>query len=103
MGAAPPWGQSLLRSCLAAHSFPPPPPLIGGDGCPYPEIAWPIGFVTGTVNVTDGAPEKGGGRGDGQCQGQTRRERGVPWHAQPLGGWGREGVRSEARAQQRLA
>src|SRR5229473_1174817 len=26
MGAAPPWGQSLLRSCLAAHSFPPPPP-----------------------------------------------------------------------------
>src|SRR5205807_8346614 len=26
MGAAPPWGQSLLRSCLASHSFPPPPP-----------------------------------------------------------------------------
>src|SRR5258708_15329933 len=26
MGAAPPWGQSLLRSCLAAHSSPPPPP-----------------------------------------------------------------------------
>src|SRR5258708_3163085 len=26
MGAAPPWGQSLLRSCLAPHSFPPPPP-----------------------------------------------------------------------------
>src|SRR6266852_7588901 len=30
MGAAPPWGQSLLRSCLAAHSFPPPPPHEGG-------------------------------------------------------------------------
>src|SRR5438132_942228 len=29
MGAAPPWGQSLLRSCLAAHSFPPPPPPRG--------------------------------------------------------------------------
>src|SRR5207244_5702427 len=29
MGAAPPWGQSLLRSCLATHSFPPPPPLNG--------------------------------------------------------------------------
>src|SRR5712692_8887102 len=26
MGPAAPWGQSLLRSCLAAHSFPPPPP-----------------------------------------------------------------------------
>src|SRR6266567_7510154 len=26
MGAPPPWGQSLLRSCLAAHSFQPPPP-----------------------------------------------------------------------------
>src|SRR3982074_3665138 len=26
MGAAPPWGQSLLLSCLAPHSFPPPPP-----------------------------------------------------------------------------
>src|SRR5260370_2392554 len=26
MGAAPPWGQSLLRSYLAPHSFPPPPP-----------------------------------------------------------------------------
>src|SRR3979490_2277719 len=26
MGAAPPWGQSLLRSYLAARSFPPPPP-----------------------------------------------------------------------------
>src|SRR4030081_1664251 len=26
MGAPPPWGQSLLRSCLASHSFPPPPP-----------------------------------------------------------------------------
>src|SRR6266536_3199457 len=25
-GLRPPWGQSLLRSCLAAHSFPPPPP-----------------------------------------------------------------------------
>src|SRR5216684_2893628 len=31
MGAAPPWGQSLLRSCLAAHSFPPPPPLDGAS------------------------------------------------------------------------
>src|SRR5260370_3370722 len=30
MGAAPHWGQSLLRSCLAAHSFPPPPPHEGG-------------------------------------------------------------------------
>src|SRR5216684_133479 len=25
-GLRPPWGQSLLRSYLAAHSFPPPPP-----------------------------------------------------------------------------
>src|SRR5712664_1402493 len=25
-GLRPSWGQSLLRSCLAAHSFPPPPP-----------------------------------------------------------------------------
>src|SRR5436853_512705 len=29
MGAAPPWGQSSLRSCLAPHSFPPPPPHDG--------------------------------------------------------------------------
>src|SRR5258708_30510740 len=31
MGPAAPWGQSLLRSCLAAHSFPPPPPLDGAS------------------------------------------------------------------------
>src|SRR5205823_4469175 len=34
MGAAPPWGQSLLRSCLAAHSFPPPPPARWGFAGP---------------------------------------------------------------------
>src|SRR5438034_2718689 len=30
-GLRPPWGQSLLRSFLAAHSFPPPPPLDGAS------------------------------------------------------------------------
>src|SRR5258708_20583365 len=34
MGAAPPWGQSLLRSCLASHSFPPHPPRTC---CPHSE------------------------------------------------------------------
>src|SRR4030081_1664253 len=31
MGAAPPWGQSLLRSYLTARSFPPPPSLDGAS------------------------------------------------------------------------
>src|SRR6266851_4657114 len=36
MGLRPPWGQSLLRSCLAAHSFPPPPPayVLSAVGMP---------------------------------------------------------------------
>src|ERR1700716_2547725 len=87
MGAAPPWGQSLLRSCLAPHSFPPPPPAT----C-YPHsndrslrrvyarnsqcISNPIGSASTHVQ---------GGRSP------IKR------------GWGREGVRSEARAKQRLA
>src|SRR5437870_6660889 len=37
-GLRPPWGQSLLRSCLAAHSFPPPPPAT----C-YPRSGHPSG------------------------------------------------------------
>jgi len=32
-GLRPPWGQSLLRSCLAARSFPPPPPANGCALC----------------------------------------------------------------------
>src|SRR5207253_2695082 len=37
MGAAPPWGQSLLRSYLASRSFPPPPPATC---CPPSESRW---------------------------------------------------------------
>src|SRR5258708_20878508 len=39
-GLRPPWGQSLLRSCLAAHSFPPPPPayVLSALGTPITPI-----------------------------------------------------------------
>src|SRR5260370_9962968 len=44
MGACgPPWGQSLLRSCLAAHSSPPPPPayVLSAFGTPVKPIRLP--------------------------------------------------------------
>src|ERR1700716_864544 len=88
MGAAPPWGQSLLRSCLASHSFPPPPPLTAARGAP------PKRFRTDpSVAVTVPGPN---------AIGHAMSEMG---HASPLikRGWGREGGRSEARAEQRLA
>src|SRR5438270_193874 len=73
MGAAPPWGQSLLRSCLAAHSFPPPPPLNRVRCLPLlGNCMADLSSALGTVTATDGS------------------ERIVGWahHAQPLSGGG---------------
>src|SRR6266851_3553223 len=96
MGAAPPWGQSLLRSCLAAHSFPPPPPRRAVR--PRNE-----GDTLASDAETSGLSAVH--RHFGTSEAQSVRNVGGAMLAKPhqSGGWGREGVRSEARAQQRLA
>src|SRR5260221_13351840 len=75
-GLRPPWGQSLLRSCLAAHSFPPPPPA-------YVLSALETRFapIPGTredsldVSAAEG-PSSGGGGGK-ECA--ARHERSNDW------------------------
>ena len=109
MGAAPPWGQSLLRSYLAPHSFPPPPPayVLSALGTVVALVALtPKGVGVVAVDHRFGMWEvKIGSEGGGSASGE----------APSSGGWGREGVRStpkrgsprgvgsEARAEQRLA
>src|SRR5712691_1710187 len=111
MGAAPPWGQSLLRSYLAArsarraalrgrpHSFPPPPPVTCFPRpmrCSLRKVHARNGSTRCAIHVSESTKYKAG-------------------EAPSCGGWGREGVRStpkrgsprgagsEVRAEQRLA
>src|SRR5216683_3315630 len=96
-GLRPPWGQSLLRSCLAAHSFPPPPPAYV-----LPAVGTPLILRRLTPKRLDSAstttPPLGTARGTdrfGTCGQTAVRNAGDPQRAKPhQGGWGREGVRS---------
>ncbi|SRR6266851_4239853 len=113
-GLRPPWGQSLLRSYLATRSFPPPPPAedalraFAALGTPF----MPTRFRCSSTE-DDRLPEVSVSRGLLWYVGETspplgnatfRNRQGTRRAKAPSsGGWGREGARSEARAQQRLA
>src|ERR1700704_6191489 len=87
MGGAPPRGQALLRSYLAAHSFPPPPPATcypRSERRVHADTLSPKPLALLHRNRQEWSNSKAG-------------------EAPSSGGWGREGARSEARAEQRLA
>src|SRR5579864_550126 len=86
-GGSAPRGQSLLRSFLATHSFPPRPPDEGPIRQPQ------------RVRALIGCRNKPRGWRNNRRGGSAQH--GAVQHVP--GGTGREGVRSEERAEQRLA
>src|SRR5712692_4633687 len=88
MRLAAPRRQSLLRSCLAAHSFPRRPPAYVLSALRTPFTPIRLCPDTSRRVASPNVAEFGKYR---------------PGEAPSCGGWGREGVRSEARAEQRLA
>src|SRR5258707_3787484 len=96
MGAAPPWGQSLLRSCLAAHSFPPPPPAYVLSAFGTSEI--PIRVTPTLLDLA--AFNDHIGTWERRIGSELRRHN--AGEAPSRGGRGRAGVRSAARSDQRL-
>src|SRR5438094_3856087 len=53
-GLRPPGASRCCARASLRTPSRPHPRLIGSDECLYSEMAWPIAFVTGTINVTDG-------------------------------------------------